>query len=70
MDGVRTHEFKYEDCALNAGVSIGIAQRDVTMKTAQALYNAADKALYQAKLGGRNRHCVFSDLPSRHANAS
>ena len=70
MDGVRTHVFKYEDSTMNAGVSIGIAQRDVSMKTTQALYNAADKALYQAKLGGRNRHCVYSDSASQRVKAS
>jgi diguanylate cyclase (GGDEF)-like protein len=63
MDG----EFKYEDNTLNVGVSIGIAQRHLSMKTVQAIYNAADKALYQAKLGGRNRYCVYADEPhSRH----
>jgi len=63
MECVRMHEFEYEGCKLNAGISVGIAQRDVAMKTAEALYNAADKALYQSKQGGRDRYCVYFDVP-------
>jgi diguanylate cyclase (GGDEF)-like protein len=59
MQGIRTHAFIYERRVLNVGISVGVAQRDVSMKTAEALYNAADKALYQAKQEGRDRYCVY-----------
>ncbi|MFA7382584.1 MAG: GGDEF domain-containing protein [Desulfurivibrionaceae bacterium] len=36
-------------------ISIGLAQRDPTRKTPQAVLKAADQALYRAKEGGRNR---------------
>lgn len=36
-------------------ISIGLAQRDATRKTPQAVVKAADQALYRAKEGGRNR---------------
>ncbi len=61
VGSIRAHAFRFEDITLNASVSIGIAQRDETMKSAQALYNAADKALYRAKLGGRNRYSVYAE---------
>ena len=70
LECVRTHEFLCEGSKLDVGISVGIAQRDVSMTSAQALYNAADKALYQAKQGGRDRYCVYVDaLPFQRASA-
>jgi diguanylate cyclase (GGDEF)-like protein len=61
VESVRAHAFDYEGTRLNVSLSVGIAQYDDSMKTPQALYYAADKALYQAKHGGRNRYSVYSD---------
>jgi diguanylate cyclase (GGDEF)-like protein len=60
MDGVREYVFEYDGFHLDVGLSVGIAQYDATMKTPQALYFAADKALYQSKHEGRNCYNVYS----------
>jgi two-component system cell cycle response regulator len=44
---------------LSVTISIGIASREPEMSDPGALVNAADKALYVAKKGGRNRTCIF-----------
>jgi diguanylate cyclase (GGDEF)-like protein len=71
MEGVRTHAFGYDGFQLNIGLSIGIAQYDASMSVPQELYYAADKALYQAKHGGRGRYCVYSEasLPQEKASS-
>jgi diguanylate cyclase (GGDEF)-like protein len=61
LDSVRAHPFVYEGVRFNVSLSVGIAQIDaVGMVAPQALYHAADTALYQAKNGGRDRYCVYS----------
>jgi len=61
LEGVRAHAFDYEGVGLDISLSVGIAQYVDSMKTPQALYYAADKALYQAKQGGRNRYSVYAE---------
>lgn len=61
MDSVRARTFDYEGFQLKVRISVGIAQYDESMKSPQALYYAADKALYQAKRGGRDRYRVYSE---------
>jgi diguanylate cyclase (GGDEF)-like protein len=65
LEGVRGHCFHYEDKRLSISLSVGIAQCDDSMETPQALYYAADKALYQAKHSGRNCYSVYdgADAP-------
>jgi diguanylate cyclase (GGDEF)-like protein len=70
MEGVRAHAFNYDGFQLNIGLSIGIAQYDASMSTPQELYYAADKALYQAKHGGRGRYCVYAEATRSQENAS
>ena len=60
MASVRSHEFSYQGVRLQVHLSIGIAQVDASMSTPQALYIAADHALYKAKNEGRNRYMVYS----------
>ncbi len=61
LDGVREYAFEYDGFRLNVGLSVGIAQFDASMKAPQALYYAADHALYQSKKAGRGRYSVFSE---------
>ena len=43
---------------IQLSISIGIAAREPSMTDADMLVNAADRALYRAKEGGRNRSCI------------
>ena len=61
MESVQSHAFNYDGVEIMVGVSVGIAQYADFMKTPQALYCAADKALYQAKKEGRGRYWVFDE---------
>ena len=60
LESVRAHVFEHEGCQLRISLSVGIAQYDSSMKTPQALYYSADRALYQAKHGGRDRYSVYA----------
>ena len=61
MDSVRAHAFDYDGFQIKVTISAGIAQDAESMKTPQALYYAADKALYQSKRNGRDRSSVYSE---------
>jgi diguanylate cyclase (GGDEF)-like protein len=43
---------------INITISMGLAEYD-SIETGEALFERADKSLYDAKKGGRNRVCVF-----------
>lgn len=43
---------------INVTISMGLAEYDKS-ETGEALFERADKALYDAKAGGRNKVCVF-----------
>jgi len=53
--------FEYDGFRLDVGISIGVAQYDVSMKAAQTLYFAADQALYESKRNGRGRYSMYTD---------
>ncbi|MBT9569012.1 MAG: diguanylate cyclase [Thiobacillus sp.] len=61
MESVRKHAFDYDGFQLKVRISVGIAQYANSMKTPQALYYAADQALYESKREGRDRCSVYSD---------
>lgn len=56
--GVQTHAFIYEEKRISLTTSIGVAEMSADMESAQTLLKAADKAVYSAKQGGRNRVVV------------
>ena len=45
---------------IQTSVSIGVACKEPDIMEADALVNAGDKALYAAKLAGRNQTCLFT----------
>ena len=55
---VETHAFIYEGKRLPITTSMGVAEIHTGIESAQTLFRAADKALYAAKQGGRNRVSV------------
>lgn len=46
---------------VRVGISIGISTCRNRLSEPEILYRDADKALYRAKNGGRNRYCYFDD---------
>ena len=52
---VETARFLVDEKEFGCTISAGIAPYETTMESPQALYELADKNLYEAKRGGRNR---------------
>ena len=52
---VETHAFIYEGKRLPVTTSMGVAELTAAVESGQTLLKSADKALYEAKGGGRNR---------------
>ncbi len=55
---IETHAFIYEGKRLPVTVSMGVTEISTSVGSAQTLLRQADKALYAAKNGGRNRVVV------------
>jgi diguanylate cyclase len=57
---VEGHEFRFQDTTFQVTVSVGAASSpDERISLAKELLEGADKALYAAKRGGRNRAEIF-----------
>lgn len=54
------HEFLYGNTRIPVTLSIGVSHYLHVPRAAEAIYKAADDALYQAKRGGRNRVAMLS----------
>jgi diguanylate cyclase (GGDEF)-like protein len=52
-------EWRVDGKNVNIGVSIGISLYPSEEVDANGLLNKADQAMYQAKLGGRNRYSLY-----------
>ena len=52
---IETHAFIYEGKRLPVTSSMGVAELRADIESASTLLKSADKALYSAKQGGRNR---------------
>jgi two-component system cell cycle response regulator len=59
-----------EDARIRLSASLGVAVWPLDGKAPEALVAAADRALYAAKQGGRNRVVAASSLPPTTAEAS
>jgi len=60
LEGVAINEFVHAGTVFHVTLSIGIAQRQDASASPEALYYAADKALYAAKENGRNQYAIYS----------
>jgi diguanylate cyclase (GGDEF)-like protein len=56
---VANHEFDYGGTTFHVTCSFGIAELSPEMKSPEELYEAADRALYAAKRGGRDKVEAF-----------
>lgn len=57
LQAIAAHTFVRDGILLRPGISIGVAAFPEDAGDAKALFEAADKALYRAKQGGKNRVC-------------
>ena len=60
LESVAVNEFVHAGMLVHVTLSIGIAQRQDASASPEALYYAADKALYSAKENGRNQYAIYS----------
>jgi two-component system cell cycle response regulator len=55
LSAIAAHPFEKDSIALKPGISIGVASLPSDATDATSLFEAADKAMYRAKHGGKNR---------------
>lgn len=60
---VGSHVFRHQDTSIQVTVSLGVAQHSSQYKKWEAFFEAADKALYEAKANGRNQTCHVPHSP-------
>ncbi len=55
LNAIANHRFEKDGIQLKPGISLGVASFPADAADAKALFEAADKAMYRAKHGGKNR---------------
>ena len=68
LDAVRSPDFEYQDTFIPVTVSVGVAELGQGERVSNWV-ERADRALYQAKDGGRNRACIAQDCLLEPASA-
>lgn len=61
LEKVRNLSIHYEEHEIRLTVSIGIANREESLKDAESMVRNADNALYVAKNSGRDQACLHSE---------
>jgi diguanylate cyclase (GGDEF)-like protein len=65
LSAIAEHTFETaEGEEFSISISIGIADYDSNLKSAEQLYTRADRALYQSKATGKGRITTFSSDPA------
>lgn len=67
IEKIKGHAFLYQDIVIPVTVSAGAAEFGGANKSPQALYFAADRALYTAKHRGRDQYVLFSQIDKTRA---
>lgn len=57
-NAIAAHTFALDDVSTRVTISIGVATAPLHGRTIKELVAAADRALYRAKKGGKNRVCA------------
>lgn len=60
---VGSHVFRHQDTSIQVTISLGVAQHSAQYSKWEAFFEAADKALYEAKANGRNQTCHALYIP-------
>lgn len=60
-ENISSSPIKYGDKIINATISIGIADNQTKVESAEKLIEIADKALYKAKQTGRNKVVIYDE---------
>ena len=69
LSKIRSHEFIYNGEYISVSISMGMAQITESIQSIEALYSAADKALYEAKRLGRDQAVTYPFTPNQQAAA-
>jgi len=57
-EAIRAHVFQRNGVTVHPGISLGVASLPDDASDAEALFRAADQAMYRAKRGGKNRVAI------------
>jgi len=61
VQSISSLQFSVQSHTVRVGCSIGVARYPTDANSADDLVACADRAMYQAKLGGKNGYCLYRD---------